>query len=244
MKRILTIIGVVLFCLVLWVLFQSDLSVNISKAQATNFPQLRWCHKWTYWNTPQCEEQQKFFCIGDWEEGKCPNPTGATGVTGPTGTSGVTGPSGPTGETGTTGPTGETGVTGPTGPECEGDDCTPPPPEEPPRTFSTPTGCTENCSPEYHPPVCNGIYSKPAEGLTGSRIDADSVRIAWHPSTDPHDSQVVEYGYSPGVLPFSVLNIPAGAGYWDINGANWGHVWYRVGTWRGQCIVWSLPGDP
>lgn len=135
--------------------------------------------------------------------------------------------------------------------ECQ-DDCitpspSPTPTEKPSENRGSSGGSSGGggSSGTYNPPVCSGIYASPAVGVTGERIDADSVRFKWWPSTDHHDRQVIEYGLTQDNLQWSVLDISAGVGSIEINDLPFNsHYWARIGTWRGECISWSMVGDP
>jgi hypothetical protein len=100
-----------------------------------------------------------------------------------------------------------------------------------------------DCPYDTCPAVCIDPI-KPALAVTGKRIDTDTIVFNWWPSTDSHDKQVLRYGLTPDNLPYSVLDIPAGVGSYEVNGLTGDHWFYQVGVWKGECISWSNVTDP
>lgn len=120
---------------------------------------------------------------------------------------------------------------------------TPTPTEEPKReTYSDPV--TPAC-PDGQ--VCYATCTMPlksAIAIGGERIDDDTVRFSWYPSTDPHEKQILIYGPSEDNLPYSVFDIPAEAGYFDVNVFDMGHWWFQIATVDGACYAYSNITDP
>jgi len=92
--------------------------------------------------------------------------------------------------------------------------------------------------------VCRGEVPPPAYNLSGKRIDAYSVVLSWTVSGVSHDNQVLLYGRTPDNLEYGIPELPGNSSEITINGANWGSVYFKIGTWKGDCISWSMVGDP
>ena len=129
---------------------------------------------------------------------------------------------------------------------CEVDaDCVEPEPE-PEQPKNEPVGWSPSFTPEpYHEATCNGIFPTAPVAIGGSRIDSDTVLLTWYPSLDGGiDHQLLQYGYSQDNLEYGVPSLPSDSGGLEVNGVGSGHVWFRVGAERDECLVWSNVTDP
>lgn len=101
--------------------------------------------------------------------------------------------------------------------------------------------------PEYHAPECTGIGAPKAPTLQLLEV-LGGGGITWRVSqTDPYDSAVFRYGYSPDNLEYGIPDLGTHDPVieFDTFGLEPGqHVWGQVGTERGECYSWSAIVDP
>lgn len=116
--------------------------------------------------------------------------------------------------------------------------------ETPPSPFSDGRHSEAPPMPKTGDKVCRAELPAPAYGLTGRRVDSDTVVLSWTPSPVAHDKQVLLYGRSADNLEYGIAELPSDSREVEVNSVWNSHVWFQIGTWNVDCISWSLVGDP
>lgn len=228
----------------LLVLTGAILFLHTQPVEATNIYPKHWCHKWEH---HQCEQDLRFSCNGDWDEGKCPTPT-------------------PT-KTPTPTPTVEISPT-PTIDPCqvvyveekgdEWDEVNPcVTPTITPEVTPTPEnhggpgdgrsdGGSSNPGATSQPgnPSCTVQYASPI--MVGfKRISPTEVQFSWYPSTDGADKQSLVYGRKEGQELWGDLSVTKDAKEWTLHNLPPNEmIWGQVVNQKGDCVSRSKWIDP
>lgn len=109
--------------------------------------------------------------------------------------------------------------------------------EQPKVEASTPS------TPEAHPPICTHNPPKPAVNLGGVKVDGNTAKLTWSPTTDPIDKQILVYGPSLDKLTYGIPSLPSNATEVDVDTVWSGHTFFGIGSDKDNCVSWVY-GDP
>ena len=105
-------------------------------------------------------------------------------------------------------------------------------------------GCSQDCQPSYHPPVCNGQFADKPAWVHVDRVNDSEVRIEW--ASNNADRFALLYGYvDEGTLPYGIPHLNG-----DSREVNIGQlraneaINVQLFAYRGECSISSEIIDP
>lgn len=133
----------------------------------------------------------------------------------------------------------------------DGDECPEPTPTPEPTPEPTPVpltqgneGCSQDCQPSYHPPVCSGQYADKPAWVHVDRVNDTEVKIQW--ASNNADRFALLYGYvDEGTLPYGIPHLNG-----DSREVNIGQlraneaINVQLFAYRGECSISSEIIDP